>query len=43
MKDGDDGGILITIFGAINISEGQTTDTDVFELATLEKLIPRAA
>jgi len=38
IKDGDDGGILGTIFGAINIFEGQTTDTDVFELTDFGKI-----
>ena len=43
MKNGDYGGILDTIFGATNIFEGQTTDTDVFEFTDFGKLAPRAA
>ena len=38
MKDGDDGGILDKIFGVINIFEGQTTDTDVFEFTDFGKI-----
>ena len=38
MKNGDYGGILDTIFGATNIFEGQTTDTDVFEFTDFGKI-----
>jgi hypothetical protein len=38
MKDSDPVGILDTIFGAINIFEGQTTDTDVFEFTDFGKI-----
>ena len=38
MKDGDYGEILDTIFGAINIFEGQTTDTDVFDFTDFGKI-----
>ena len=38
MKDGDYGGILDTIFGATNIFEGQTTDTDVFDFTNFGEI-----
>ena len=38
MKYGDPGGILVTIFDAVNIFEGQTTDTDVFEFTNFGEI-----
>ncbi len=38
MKNGDYGGILDTIFGATNIFEGQTTDTDVFDFTNFGEI-----
>jgi hypothetical protein len=38
MKDGDPGRILDTIFGAINVFEDQTADTDVFDFTDFGKI-----